>query len=32
MAELKLDCLGDICPVPLVKTQKNMKVLRGEIF
>ncbi len=29
MAELRLDCLGEACPVPLIKTQKkmdNMKV------
>lgn len=24
MAEFKLDCLGEACPIPLVKTQKQM--------
>mgnify|MGYP000881323597 FL=1 len=23
--EIKLDCLGEACPVPLIKTQKKMK-------
>jgi TusA-related sulfurtransferase len=25
MAEITLDCLGEACPVPLVKTQKAME-------
>lgn len=25
MAEINLDCLGEACPVPLVKTQKAME-------
>ncbi|MBU5591187.1 sulfurtransferase TusA family protein [Clostridium sp. MSJ-4] len=24
MAEKRLDCLGEACPVPLIKTQKQM--------
>jgi TusA-related sulfurtransferase len=24
MAEINLDCLGEACPVPLIKTQKAM--------
>lgn len=27
----KIDCFGEICPVPLIKLQKKMKLLqRGE--
>ena len=25
--EIKLDCLGEACPVPLIKTQKKFKKL-----
>lgn len=25
MAEITLDCLGEACPIPLVKTQKAME-------
>lgn len=25
MAEFTLDCLGEACPVPLIKTQKQME-------
>jgi TusA-related sulfurtransferase len=25
MAEIELDCLGEACPVPLVRTQKTME-------
>ncbi len=25
MAEVNLDCLGEACPVPLIKTQKAME-------
>ena len=25
MAEITLDCLGEACPVPLIKTQKAME-------
>lgn len=27
MAEFSLDCLGEACPVPLMKTQKKMEEL-----
>lgn len=27
MAEYELDCLGEACPVPLVKTENKMKEL-----
>ena len=27
MAEVELDCLGEACPVPLVKTQKKLEEL-----
>lgn len=33
MTEVRIDCLGEACPIPLVKTQKkmaNMKV--GEVL
>ncbi len=29
MAEYELDCLGEACPVPLMKTEKKMKDLKG---
>ena len=28
MAEHRLDCLGEACPVPLLKTQKKMAELK----
>ncbi|MDI6601890.1 MAG: sulfurtransferase TusA family protein [Thermoanaerobacteraceae bacterium] len=28
MAEYRLDCLGEACPVPLIKTQKKMEQLK----
>ena len=27
MAEVRLDCLGEACPIPLLKTEKKMKEL-----
>ncbi|MDN5302599.1 MAG: hypothetical protein PWQ60_2113 [Thermoanaerobacteraceae bacterium] len=33
MAEVYLDCLGEACPVPLVKTQNKLKQLKiGDIL
>lgn len=33
MAEEMLDCLGEICPVPLVKTQKALeKLSTGDVL
>jgi TusA-related sulfurtransferase len=33
MAEFRLDCLGEACPVPLLKTQKKMVELKvGDIL
>ena len=33
MAEFRLDCLGEACPVPLLKTQKKLKDLSvGDIL
>jgi TusA-related sulfurtransferase len=33
MAEINLDCLGEACPVPLVKTQKAMeKMAVGDVI
>lgn len=33
MAELRLDCLGEACPVPLLKTQKKMDTMKiGEVL
>ncbi len=33
MTELRLDCLGEACPVPLVKTQKKMNTMKvGEVL
>ncbi|NLW58783.1 MAG: sulfurtransferase TusA family protein [Firmicutes bacterium] len=33
MAEYRLDCLGEACPVPLLKTQKKMAELQvGDIL
>lgn len=28
MAEYKLDCLGEACPIPLIKTQKKLDQLK----
>ena len=25
MAEFKLDCMGDLCPIPLMKTKKKVQ-------
>lgn len=31
MAEYRLDCMGEACPVPLIKTQKKLAELKiGE--
>ncbi len=33
MAERTLDCLGEACPVPLVKTQKEMESMAvGDVL
>ncbi|AYO32014.1 sulfurtransferase TusA family protein [Biomaibacter acetigenes] len=33
MAEVYLDCLGEACPVPLVKTQNKLKQLKiGDLL
>ncbi len=33
MAEYRLDCLGEACPVPLLKTQKEMEKLKvGDVL
>ncbi len=33
MAEIRLACLGEACPVPLIKTQKKMGTMRvGEVL
>ena len=33
MAEIRLDCLGEACPIPLVKAQKKIKELAiGDIL
>lgn len=33
MSEYRLDCLGEICPVPLIKTQKKMESLKiGDVL
>lgn len=33
MAEYELDCLGEACPVPLMKTEKKMKSLAsGDVL
>ncbi len=33
MAEYELDCLGEACPVPLMKTEKKMKDLKtGDVL
>lgn len=33
MAEHRLDCLGETCPVPLIKTQKKLATLKvGDVL
>lgn len=33
MAEFTLDCLGEACPVPLIKTEKKMEELAlGDVL
>ena len=33
MAEVRLDCLGEACPIPLLKAQKKIKELNvGDIL
>lgn len=33
MTEIRLDCMGEVCPVPLIKTQKRMAVMNiGEVL
>ncbi|MBE6044272.1 sulfurtransferase TusA family protein [Clostridium thermopalmarium] len=33
MKEYRLDCLGEACPVPLIRTQKKMEDLKiGEVL
>jgi TusA-related sulfurtransferase len=33
MAEYNLDCLGEVCPVPLIKTQKKMEEITiGDVL
>ncbi len=33
MAEYTLDCLGEACPIPIVKTEKKMKELKvGDVL
>jgi len=33
MAEYELDCLGEACPVPLVKTEKKLEELKvGDVL
>ena len=33
MAEFELDCLGEACPVPLMKTEKKMNTLSaGDVL
>jgi TusA-related sulfurtransferase len=33
MAETRLVCLGDACPIPLVKTKKKMDTMKpGEVL
>lgn len=33
MAEVELDCLGEACPVPLMKTQKKLEGLAvGDVL
>lgn len=33
MAEFNLDCMGEACPIPLVKTQKKMEEISvGDVL
>ncbi|NLM00748.1 MAG: sulfurtransferase TusA family protein [Treponema sp.] len=33
MAEIKLDCMGEACPLPLVKAQKKLeKMASGDVL
>ena len=33
MAEFELDCMGEACPVPLMKTEKKLKDLKsGDVL
>lgn len=33
MAEVELDCMGEACPVPLVKTQKKLEGMQiGDVL
>lgn len=33
MPEIRLDCLGEACPIPLMKTQRKMKAMKvGEVL
>lgn len=33
MAEIKVDCMGSVCPVPLVETRKALKnAQKGDII
>lgn len=33
MAELRLDCMGEACPVPLLKTQKKLASMNiGDVL
>jgi len=33
MAQIRLDCLGEACPIPLLKTEKKMKELKvGDVL
>lgn len=33
MAEFRLDCFGEACPIPLVKTQKKMDTMNvGDVI
>ena len=33
MAEVRLDCLGEACPIPLLKTQKKLNSMKvGDLL
>ena len=33
MTKIRLDCVGEACPIPLVKTQKKMAIMKvGEVL
>jgi TusA-related sulfurtransferase len=33
MPKIRLDCLGEACPIPLIRTQKKMETMKvGEIL